>query len=277
MQKKILSSLVAGAVAASLLVANVFADGNIVFKPGEDSGVTKVTDSTKSVKFEKMNAAKDWKVGGESDGQWLLGGDNGDIGISLDTLKNCEKIELDYTCDNPIEGTKIGFAFKVHVDMESRTCEDGGYIFADYLPETWVPYGSGADGKQPIKAVNSLETIYQTQIEESGTLSVSAADLLKVFPEDMDYMMGLGIGASNKNDDIAADSDGEEYTVKVSEIRFVMKEGASNPPASDTNTADTNPPATDKGQPDTGVEGVAVVAGLAILAAGAIVVANKRK
>lgn len=36
-------------------------------------------------------------------------------------------------------------------------------------------------------------------------------------------------------------------------------------------------PSTDKGNADTGVEGVAVVAGLAIVAAGAIVVAKKRK
>ena len=40
---------------------------------------------------------------------------------------------------------------------------------------------------------------------------------------------------------------------------------------------DVNKPSTDKNQPNTGVEGVAVVAGLAVLAAGAIVVAKKRK
>lgn len=36
-------------------------------------------------------------------------------------------------------------------------------------------------------------------------------------------------------------------------------------------------PSTDKGNADTGVEGVAVVAGLAIIAAGAVVIAKKRK
>lgn len=40
---------------------------------------------------------------------------------------------------------------------------------------------------------------------------------------------------------------------------------------------DTNQPTTDKNSPDTGVEGVAVVAGLAVIAAGAVVVAKKRK
>ena len=40
---------------------------------------------------------------------------------------------------------------------------------------------------------------------------------------------------------------------------------------------DVNKPSTDKGQPNTGVEGVAVVAGLAVLATGAVVIAKKRK
>ncbi len=39
----------------------------------------------------------------------------------------------------------------------------------------------------------------------------------------------------------------------------------------------TNAPSSDKGNADTGVEGVAAVAGLAIIAAGAIVIAKKRK
>ncbi len=273
MQKKILSSILAGVVTASMLVANVFADGNIVMKPDEATGLKWVSNPEKDVTFTKVNSSKDWIAGGESDGIWLVGGDNGDIGISLDTLKNCEKLEIDYTCNNPIEGTKIGFAFKVHVDMESRTCEDGGYIFADYLPATWVPYGSGADGKQPIKAVNSLETIYQTDVKESGTLSISGADLLKVFPEDMDYIMGLGLGADNNNDNIAQeDKDNEEeYTVDVTEIRFVMKEGQA--PAEPADPADGE----NKDQPNTGIEGVAVVTGLAILATGAVLVSKKRK
>lgn len=47
---------------------------------------------------------------------------------------------------------------------------------------------------------------------------------------------------------------------------------AAAPSAGDTNTATP-----DKGNADTGVEGVAAVAGIAIIAAGAIVIAKKRK
>lgn len=45
----------------------------------------------------------------------------------------------------------------------------------------------------------------------------------------------------------------------------------------DEGNGDTSAPTTDKNTPDTGVEGVAAVAGIAVLAAGAIIVAKKRK
>lgn len=50
-------------------------------------------------------------------------------------------------------------------------------------------------------------------------------------------------------------------------------EGADN----SNPTGDVNQTTGDKNSPDTGVEGVAVVAGLAVIAAGAVVVAKKRK
>ncbi len=62
-------------------------------------------------------------------------------------------------------------------------------------------------------------------------------------------------------------------------------EGVTAAPADTTAPADSTTPATtapdkgspDKGSPDTGVEGVAAVAGIAALAAGAVVIARKRK
>ena len=62
--------------------------------------------------------------------------------------------------------------------------------------------------------------------------------------------------------------------------------GAAEAPAEDAPAADTSAPAagdvagatdSSKGSPDTGVEDVAVVAGLAIVAAGAVLVSKKRK
>lgn len=48
-------------------------------------------------------------------------------------------------------------------------------------------------------------------------------------------------------------------------------------PSTDNAAGDTTKPTDDKNSPNTGVEGVAVIAGLAVIAAGAVVVAKKRK
>ena len=51
-------------------------------------------------------------------------------------------------------------------------------------------------------------------------------------------------------------------------------DAATEAPAGDANNA---PSTSDKNNADTGVEGVAAVAGVAIIAAGAIIIAKKRK
>lgn len=309
MAKKVLSSILAGVISLSMLSGSIFAEGeakDIVLKPDEPTGLTMVSNPEKEVVFKKAAASKDFVVLGESDGQWLLGGDNGDIGISLEMLKQYEAIELDYTCDNAIDGTYLGFAFKVHVDMNSRTCEDGGYIFADYLPATWVPYGSGADPKQPIKAINSLDEIYKRPIKDEGTLSVNVADLLAIFPEDMDYMMGLGIGADNKNDNISDDDDGEEYQIVVKEIRFGKKTvtdepeveetepeteaptekpeetpaetpaSSDNAPSSDSQTTNTNDKKDDSSN-NTGLIVGIIIGAVVVVGAAAVIIIKKKK
>ena len=59
----------------------------------------------------------------------------------------------------------------------------------------------------------------------------------------------------------------------ASDVDAPATDGADNQPVAGDTTQSTD----DKNSPDTGVEGVAVVAGLAVIAAGAIVVAKKRK
>lgn len=77
-------------------------------------------------------------------------------------------------------------------------------------------------------------------------------------------------------------SDAGEDPITV-EWTFNKKAAAATTAAATTaaeaaaTTAGAAAPADDKGNADTGVEGVAVVASLAVLAAGAIVVAKKRK
>ena len=69
-------------------------------------------------------------------------------------------------------------------------------------------------------------------------------------------------------------------------VTFTLNTGSAAPAAADTAAAETQAPAAagndtaataDKNNADTGVEGVAAVAGVAIIAAGAIVIAKKRK
>ena len=67
----------------------------------------------------------------------------------------------------------------------------------------------------------------------------------------------------------------------------LSEEAAASAPANDPTddnkapeadaAGDTNQPTGDKNSPDTGVEGVAVVAGIAVIAAGAMVISKKRK
>ena len=68
-------------------------------------------------------------------------------------------------------------------------------------------------------------------------------------------------------------SDGTAYREGYGMLRA---EAAAEAPAENTGNGDTTTTTTDKTSADTGVEGVAVVAGLAIIAAGAVVVAKKR-
>ena len=78
--------------------------------------------------------------------------------------------------------------------------------------------------------------------------------------------------------DAAAD-DGEEENPAAAGDDAAAEDGEDDAPATDAApaTGDTAAATTDKTNADTGVEGVAVVAGLAIVAAGAVVIAKKRK
>ena len=66
---------------------------------------------------------------------------------------------------------------------------------------------------------------------------------------------------------------------------YVDSDNAAQAPAADDNTAatvDAEAPAdtaatTEKGSPDTGVEGIAAAAGVAVVAAGAVLLSKKRK
>ncbi len=80
----------------------------------------------------------------------------------------------------------------------------------------------------------------------------------------------------SKNDPPVNTSD--IYFDDVMSVTFTIS-GVSEAAAPEATTPDATTPAAtpDKGSPDTGVEGIAVVGGVAVLAAGALFVAKKRK
>lgn len=98
-------------------------------------------------------------------------------------------------------------------------------------------------------------------------------------------VLGMNIKDASGNILLAYDANGNvTYNAAAAAETPAEETPAEETPAEETPAdteapAETAPtaPATDKGSPDTGVEGVAAVAGLAVVAAGAVVLSKKRK
>ncbi len=121
-----------------------------------------------------------------------------------------------------------------------------------------VPYTSSDDG---IETRVNLYNEWVSAVPEDGR--VVGGDLSKCTPT----ALGKSIGAW-KTMTINFTVSGIEGSTEAA------TEAATEAPAGDANNA---PATSDKNNADTGVEGVAAVAGVAIIAAGAIIIAKKRK
>lgn len=149
-----------------------------------------------------------------------------------------------------------------------------------------IGYGFSTTGKAAEVDIKGNGTY---TFEYQGDNDVNGAEWFSV--DFTGWAKTLGISTA----DVAKDLEGKEAfdavveaakkKITISDVKISVTSGelsapSTQEPAGDTTTApagDTNKPAGDKNQPNTGVEGVAVVAGLAVLAAGAIVIAKKRK
>lgn len=87
-------------------------------------------------------------------------------------------------------------------------------------------------------------------------------------------ILTVGGGKGSIVAEYASDAAPAETDETPAETDAAPAESTAAPAGNDTVT---NAPSSDKGNADTGVEGVAAVAGLAIIAAGAVVIAKKRK
>ncbi|MGN0578207.1 MAG: hypothetical protein ACI4J4_06275 [Ruminiclostridium sp.] len=233
--KRIAAAALASALAAVTLTSAVYAETaaelmekgeELVLTPGDTKELVTV-DKGLAVSFNK-EAAYTGMVGGENNGEWLLGGDSTDTGITIESLKKYKYIEVDYeySCETegaePVEGVMLGLALKVRI--EGRTDDMGNAVYCDYTPETWVPYGpNGENGKGT--STNSLETIFRTQLKTEGTISIPVEELIAIMDPDASYILGIGFGLDNKNYVSAEDKKGrQKYSVICRAIRLTNEQ-----------------------------------------------------
>ena len=165
-----------------------------------------------------------------------------------------------------------------------------GYVFdADYTDTdittdgTYTVTASGIDWA--LDGADNFNLIFvSTDIPNDGTVTIKEASVIvdgvKTYTTDSFYVSEndpyLTVELVNIwNTEIGAYSGA--FPTESLAVEFTL-EGLGAPAVVDTDTdTDTTAPAEDKGSPDTGVEGVAVVAGLAVVAAGALAISKKRK
>lgn len=144
---------------------------------------------------------------------------------------------------------------------------DGASSFNLLTVNTDIPLDSGAAiTKASIIVDGNVTAVYENPLQN---------------PDDNDYVCALLANIWNPDVESYADA----YPTESLAIEFTVEglgAAASDDAAADTTTddaatTDTTAATGDKTTPDTGVEGVAAVAGLAIVAAGAVIVSKKRK
>ena len=170
-------------------------------------------------------------------------------------------------------------------------CVDIDGLAADYNAgkdaDGYEACQTGADKMAFAKAAGiEVSDVKVTTTSTDGTTTDVAVDQSKVIFGDIEGNGKIRIEIYNAYGDTSA-----APAVNVEDINFDEKiavtftiSGLGGAAAEETGDAAETPadtatttPAADKGSPDTGVEGIAAVAGVAALAAGALIVAKKRK
>lgn len=233
--KRIAAAVLASALAAVTFASAAYAETaaelmengeELVLTPEDTKELVTVANGN-AVSFNK-EATYTGIVGGENNGEWLLGGDSTDTGISIENFKKYQYIEVDYeySCETegaePVEGVMLGIAFKVRIG--GRLDDTGAEIYYDYLPETWVPYGPDGTKGRGLTA-NALETIFRTQLKTEGTISIPVEDLIAIWQPDSAYILGIGFGLDNKNyvsDE--AKKEKQKYSVICKAIRLTNEQ-----------------------------------------------------
>ena len=138
---------------------------------------------------------------------------------------------------------------------------------------------SGADGEYAQIGIQCWWGPASGSIEvESISLLGKDGAVLKTFGASTDTETTEDTEASEEDSSAPEETTAEETTAEETAApEETTSEETAAPEETTAAAGDTNAPTTnDKGAADTGVEGVAVVAGLAVIAAGAVIIAKKR-
>lgn len=162
------------------------------------------------------------------------------------------------------EGVKIEDVYGVQLNLDGSHDEASG-MGGSFIFSTKSNNWNGVDWANEGKDIN-FDATNKTLTRLEETPFFTATDISGAEGEYAQIVVDAYWGSG-------------EYTVKS--MTFLDKDGKDLTASSDPGTDDpgTDDPGTDDPQtpPNTGVEGVAVVVGLAVLATGALVVAKKRK
>lgn len=167
-------------------------------------------------------------------------------------------------------GDKLGDCYGVTVNITPANADlpegIGGGICANNDPFTWVEFGNDGAGKPIVTDGKTITLTSDSALFSKGEESQIIIEGWWGSDFSVDGIVYLGKDGKNL---LAADA-APAATEAASTTAAAPAD--TQAPAAEGNTAPS-----DKGNADTGVEGVAVVAALAVLAGGAVVVAKKRK
>lgn len=168
--------------------------------------------------------------------------------------------------------TDLGFGWSTSVQISSEE-------FADVTPDTVVTFTYTVDETLADMEGQDYWCI-KTMVDDAGWPFIST-------------LVGPTLSESGDSYVIDMESSSMSFTIPAEDLELVQNAGmaimghgielhemtfseapAATTPADDTTATDTS--ADDKGNPDTGVEGVAAVAGAALVAAGALFLTKKR-
>lgn len=202
--------------------------------------------------------------------------------------------------------THVAFTFQVIDDADNRDWWDGmggGAIVisahsdltsqdADlYNKYNWASAGNfwGVNEEDSDLGFNTIDTNqqiisekvgdYQYKIEADVINPIANGDignlsLYRVFMQAWSFTMS----DIEVIETVLSDSEGNVLATFDAMGNPTIAGGVTDTPVADDPATDaTSTPSTDKGSADTGVEGVAAVAGVAVIAAGAVVLSKKRK